>query len=521
MNISIFLILFVGALASKLRFGSLYLGALGSLLIGIIGGHYGILVPQALIDFGVLTLIFVIGVQAGPKFIRTFRKDGVKILSISCLSVLISTLVGLILREFLPMQTDIFLGAMAGGLSSAAAFAALSDTLSSNDVRGAIIGYSASYPASTILVLLFVPFITFFLKKKFPEDEGFWRKSAPKDLERKGFVLSNSKLFGKKLKDLEIIKSLPVNLSRVIRNGDEISLNSEFIFNENDIVVAVGTSSALDGLTLVFGEEVKELTVSNQSLLTSIVYVTSFEVAGKSIQELNIRNKYGVMITRIRRDGVEFLPRADFILEFGDALTVIGEAVSTSNLEKDFNPDSGRLEQSQLIPLIAGLLGGVFLGSIPVSVYGSTPIKLGSAGGVFLVSMFLGYVRGLGRIRLYLPVPASNILRDLGLLIFIVGTGTLAGKDLDSLLTPEGFNAFILGSIVTLVLLVSTFIIAKIIKLDSFGLIGSICGSLNASSALPQSGSKYLREVSSHFYASIYPVSLVAKIIAVQILLAL
>jgi putative transport protein len=102
-----------------------------------------------------------------------------------------------------------------------------------------------------------------------------------------------------------------------------------------------------------------------------------------------------------------------------------------------------------------------------------------------------------------------------------VGTGTLAGNDIDSLLTKAGLYACLLGGIVSIVMLVSAHYISKLVKFDSFESIGIVCGTLNASSALPQSGSRYLREVSSIFYASIYPVALIIKIIIVQALLVL
>jgi putative transport protein len=130
----------------------------------------------------------------------------------------------------------------------------------------------------------------------------------------------------------------------------------------------------------------------------------------------------------------------------------------------------------------------------------------------------LGYIRGIGKIRLYLPVPAANVIRDLGLLVFIVGTGTLAGRSIEDLLSSDGLHAALIGSVVTMTLLVTSGVTARLLGFDSFASIGLVCATVNASSALPRSGSKYLRELAALFYASLYPVTIIVKVIIVQLL---
>jgi putative transport protein len=518
MLILLFLLLALGALASKIRVGSLYLGSLGALLVGIGGGAYGIVVPQLLIDVGVLFLIFVIGAQAGPRFLRVFRREGLRILIVGGTAVSVSTIVGIVASRFFLIDQNVFLGAMTGGLSSAAALAALLDSFSGQSSSNVILGYSASYPLSTILVLLIVPVFSFFLRSKMSVDETEWIRKEPLPLERKSFLVTNKSLVGKSINDIEPIKVLAVNLSRITRNKIQQVFSPKIIFELGDIVTAVGEPRSLHGLEMLLGEDASGTIIDETDLISSETYLTSFHFAGKSVQELEVRKRFGITITRVRRDGVEFLPKSSVPLEFGDQLVFLGAPDEVKKFTKEVNPESSRLNETELIPLILGLAVGVLLGSIPVSVYGSMPLKLGSAGGVFLVSMFLGYVRGIGKIRLYLPIPASNLIRDLGLLVFIVGTGTLAGKDIEGLLSVEGRHAALLGGLVTVVLLATSFATARIVGFDSFASIGLVCGAVNASSALPRAGSKYLREVSALFYASLYPVTLILKVIVVQLL---
>lgn len=515
---SVLLVLAFGALASRIRIGSIYLGALGALLVGIVGGQFGILFPKPLADFGVLVLLFVLGAQAGPRFVRTFKKEGGKLLLIGGASVVVAVATGFGLQYVLDLPREIFLGAISGGLSSAAAFAALIDSIHSDNTNSIVLAYSAAFPISTILVLFFVPIFLKFSKGRKSQDEAYWASHEPPALERKSFKVTNNALSNKKISEIEPLKLLKVNLSRISRNDSQFPIAAHTVIQLGDIITAVGEPRALDGLALVLGEVSKDVDLIQDSLLSIETFVTSSSVAGKSLRELEIRENFGVTITRIRRDGAEFLPRGGVSLEFGDMLVVIGASEAIEKFTRYVNPDRARLDETQIVTLILGLAFGVFVGSIPVSIYGSTPVQLGPTGGVFVVSMILGYIRGIGRIRLYLPAPAANVLRELGLLLFIVGTGTYAGEDLSSLYSMEGLSIIGLSSVVALMLMITSVLIAKILKFDSFSTTGIICGIMNASSGLPRVGSKYLRDVSSLFYASLYPVTLIFKVIVVQVI---
>jgi putative transport protein len=518
MLIFLFALLALGAIASKIRIGSLYVGPLGALLVGMLGGVYGIIVPQILMDVGVLFLIFVLGAQAGPRFITIFRKEALRILTVGLVATSVATFVGIWLSSYLSLDGGIYLGAMTGGLSSAAALAALLDSLGGQSTAPVILGYSASYPLSTILVLLCVPVFSYFLRSQFVQDEQQWISKEPQPLERRSFVLTNTLLVGKTIEQIEPMKVLAVNISRLTRQGEQHVFSPQTVFQHGDIITAVGEPRALDGLAMLIGEVAHDAVMDGKDLISSETFVTSSRFAGRSVQELDVRKTYGVTVTRVRRDGVEFLAKASLPLEFGDQVVCIGAPEAIERFTKAINPETARLSETELIPLILGLAAGILLGSIPVSVYGSMPIKLGSSGGVFLVSMLLGYIRGIGKIRLYLPVPAANVIRDLGLLVFIVGTGTLAGRSIEDLLSSDGLHAALIGSVVTMTLLVTSGVTARLLGFDSFASIGLVCATVNASSALPRSGSKYLREVAALFYASLYPVTIIVKVIIVQLL---
>ena len=77
---------------------------------------------------------------------------------------------------------------------------------------------------------------------------------------------------------------------------------------------------------LIIGEEV-DIPVASLSgeIRSERVVVTNEKVLGKQIRHLGIHQKYGVVISRLNRAGVELVPTAHTTLQFGDVLHMVGK----------------------------------------------------------------------------------------------------------------------------------------------------------------------------------------------------
>ncbi len=78
------------------------------------------------------------------------------------------------------------------------------------------------------------------------------------------------------------------------------------------------------------------------------------------------------------------------------------------------------VEETNMLPFLAGLLLGIGVGVIPINLASGVQVKLGTAGGAFLVSLIVGHFGGLGPLRLYVPMAAKNLSRELGLMLFLL-----------------------------------------------------------------------------------------------------
>ena len=96
------------------------------------------------------------------------------------------------------------------------------------------------------------------------------------------------------------------------------------------------------------------------------VVVTNEKVLGKKIRSLGINQKYGVVISRLNRAGVELVPTGNTTLQFGDVLHMVGCADVLNNAISVIGNAQQKLLQVQMLPVFIGIGLGVLLGSLPL-----------------------------------------------------------------------------------------------------------------------------------------------------------
>ena len=93
----LFIILAAGALLGSFSWRGISLGTAGVLFVALVFGHFGFSVPKAVMDLGLLLFVYAVGLQAGPRFFRMFRKQGLRYVSIGVAVALTGALVTLAL----------------------------------------------------------------------------------------------------------------------------------------------------------------------------------------------------------------------------------------------------------------------------------------------------------------------------------------------------------------------------------------------------------------------------------------
>ena len=176
-----------------------------------------------------------------------------------------------------------------------------------------------------------------------------------------------------------------------------------------------------------------------------------------------------------------------------------------------------------LIPIFIIIAIGIVLGSIPIPVGMSAPVKLGLAGGPLVAALIGGWL-GVKKGWFTTEFTDSHgiwMLREVGIALFLAGVGLGAGSSFVSTIAAGGYMWIIYGFIITIVppLLVATFG-RLVLKINYYTLMGFIGGShtdpptLAFANNIAPDGCK----LPNTGYATVYPLTMFLRIFTAQLL---
>ena len=152
----VFLIIAIGFLVGKLPIFGLELGDAGVLLIALLFGHFGIVIPSIIKDLGLICFVTAVGFIAGPKFFKNFKDNQISYLLIGSSIIFSGALVCIFLITVMNVPADLCLGMLSGALTSTPGLAA---ALEATGSQAASVGYGIAYPFGVIGVVMFVQIV--------------------------------------------------------------------------------------------------------------------------------------------------------------------------------------------------------------------------------------------------------------------------------------------------------------------------------------------------------------------------
>jgi len=289
-----------------------------------------------------------------------------------------------------------------------------------------------------------------------------------------------------------------------------------------DRIHAVGAPETLEKLKSVVGVEIAvDLTEKRSEFTSRRIIVTRRGILGKSVAELNLRETYGLVVTRVIRTGMEFSPRAGFRLQFGDELRVVGKGEALDAFAKDAGETGERLSQAAVVPMFIGIALGVLLGSLPLKIPGSSvTFRIGLAGGPLIAAIFLSRIGSIGPLVWHVPPSANQMLRTIGISLFLAAVGLRAGAGFVETFLKEGLSWFLGGALMTLVPILIASLVARLcFKLNFLSLCGLLAGSMTNPPALAYANSlaPASDEVSMAF-VTVYPLTMLLRLFMAQAL---
>ena len=524
----LFAILAIGSWLGQQSIRGVSLGSAGVLFVALIFGHFHFTVPKEVQELGLLLFAYAVGLQAGPRFFRTFRRHGLQFVIIALAVVLVAALVTLLVAKFLKLPYELASGLFTGALTCTPALAAAIDVvekIAPGTSATVSVGYGIAYPFSMVGVVILIQFLPRLLRRSIPAEEGRWHQERQKEsphLEARQFLITNPNCEGKQVREINPHRMALANISRVKRGERVFAATPDIRLQVGDIVMVVGTEEELHKMRLVLGEERQERMDVNTDVLSVDVEVTEESLTGKSLANMRVWERYTVVITRIRRQGVEITPAGDVNLEMGDLIRVVGETASVEAFVKLVQGTPHKADETNMVPFLVGLLLGILLGSIPINLPNGIQMKLGNAGGAFLVSLLVGHFGGIGPLRLYVPAAAKNLSRELGLMLFLAGAGVNAGAQFIDVLHQQGISLFVAGMLVTISAAGAGILIMHLIyRQNMLSTMGALCACMTNPPGLGAANAKTDTDLPTLSYASVYPVALIFKILISQLLVNL
>ncbi|MBQ1973501.1 MAG: transporter [Paraprevotella sp.] len=515
---ALFLIVALGFMLGRLQIKKLSLDVSAVIFIALLFGHLGVEIPKALGNFGLVLFIFTIGIQAGPGFFDSFRTKGKTLILITLLIISSASIAALALKYLLGIDTPSIVGLIAGALTSTPGLAVAIDSTQS---PAASIAYGIGYPFGVIGVILFVKLLPRVLGVDLVAEARRLdkeRKDQFPELKTCTFRVTNSMLDGRTLADLDIRKLTGAVVSRV-RKGDEIlTPTSHTVIHFNDYIQAVGSEESLAKLAEWVGvREEGELPLLHTQSIEQIL-LTKKDMVNRQLGHLNLQQNYGCTITRIRRSGIDLAPSPELVLKFGDKLMVVGEKEGVKGVESLLGNNAKQLSDTDFFPIAMGIVLGVLVGRINISFPGTDfSFSPGLTGGILITALLLSAVGKTGPILWTMSAPANQLLRQLGLLLFLAEVGTSAGKNLVATFQDSGLLLFAVGVFVTLVpMFVAVFVGLYVFKVSVLDLLGTITGGMTSTPGLAAADSMVDSNIPGVAYATVYPIAMVFLILFIQ-----
>ncbi len=291
------------------------------------------------------------------------------------------------------------------------------------------------------------------------------------------------------------------------------------MLEEGDYVQAVGSEDSLNNLALMLGtREEGELPLTHTQSIESLL-LTKKDMVGKQLCDLNLQRNFGCTVTRVRRSGIDLSPSPDLELRFGDKLMIVGEKEGIQAVARLIGNDVKKLSDTDFFPIAMGIVLGVLFGKLNISFGGGVSFSPGLTGGILMMALFLSAIGKTGPIIWSMSGPANQLLRQLGLLLFLAEVGTSAGKTLVSTFQESGFLLFGVGATITLVPMLLAALVGRLVfKISMLDLLGTITGGMTSTPGLAAADSMTDSNIPGVAYATVYPIAMVFLILFIQVI---
>jgi putative transport protein len=499
--IVLFLLLGLGYLLGRIKVAGFAFGPIAGVLIAAIGlGSFGFRISPGAQSVGFALFIFSVGYQAGPRFIEVLKAQGLQYLALAVFVVTVGFVTTWLAAAVLHLPVGGNAGLFSGALTSSPALAAAQDAVRSGlvalpagwteEATLASIGasYAVSYVVGTLgivaIVSIFPKIIGLDLVAEARRLEQLVEQDASEPLQARAYRVQNEEFSRASLG--ELARSLWDGLAvvRIRRASAWISQVPEEHLRIGDELYAYGYAKFFRGGIDRAGPEIPILNETELAATQRHVVVARRGAVGKSLRDLDLARRYGLLVCEVKRDGHPLPVTRDLVLQRADVLTVVGPVYSIEALPETLGPVEANPVETDMLTFVFGIALGAALGTISTTIRG-IPLTLGMAGGLLLVGIGVGWLNSTRPIVGRFPDAARWVLMEFGLLVFIAGVGLNAGGGIMDTLRHSGIGLVVAAALVVALPLSLGYVFGRrVLKLDPVILLGALTGAMTSGPAL-------------------------------------
>ncbi|THV32889.1 aspartate-alanine antiporter [Glycomyces buryatensis] len=500
-EIALFVCLALGFAVGKVRIWKISLGGVaGTLVVAILIGMIGeIQLNDQVKTIAFALFIFTLGYISGPTFVASLNRKSLKygtFTVIEVVSVLVITAIAIVIMG---LDVGTAAGLLAGGATESAAVGTATDAIARLNLPQSEIetlqnnvgtAYSISYICGLITIVLLASQIfpqimrinlreeatKLWRKMGGAEDEETATPAAPSVVGREYEVTAAA---DQSVGTLQESFNGDVTVEAVYRGRQKQILDDELILVEGDRILVVGRREVLVGGASQIGDEVAVEERMEMDLDVAEVVVTAKGYKATTLGDIRhdfAEERQGVFLQKIQRGDHELPVEPQTVIQHGDTVRLAG---SGRDLRRVIPLVGFRLDPSVRIDLVfisIGVVAGFLVGQLVWQI-GDIPLTLGTGGGCLLTGLLFGWLRSKRPTFGQYDSGAADVIKTLGLAVFICAVGLSSGPEAVSLVKEFGVGLPIAGVAMTLIpACISLFVAWRVMKLPAPLALGAITG---------------------------------------------
>ncbi len=507
----------LGSLLGSLRYKGVHLGPaavlFGAIAISSLGTAYGLKleVPEVVGTLGLVLFTYTVGLTSGPNFFASLHRGWLGMVAVVGVFIAVG-FVGVFGGRLLGLTSPVIAGTFAGALTNTPALAAA--TQRAGDTTGPTIGYSIAYLYGVAAMLITAMLVL----RRGSDDrvrEPLTNLTIRVELDSPVCVHDIVKTYGG-----EVVFS---RIQHGEQNPIEV-VDEHEILCRDDLVTVVGPA----GLVMKVAERIGHrsshtLPSQRQDLDFRRITLSQAALAGRTIGELGLDDRYGAVATRVRRGDLDIVAHEDFVLQMGDRVRVTAPATRLKEVSAYLGDSERGLSDINPIGFALGLAVGVAIGLVHIPAPGGG-FTLGAAAGTLLVGLVFGRLVRVGPLVVSMSTSSATSLSTFGMITFLAYAGSRAGERFVASVTSDlGWKVLVLGALLTTAAALAIALLGRVVlKTNPRQLAGMLAGAQTQPAVLAFANDRTGFDLRVGLgYAMIYPAAMIAKILLAQVIAGL